>query len=333
MTTELAPVSGGYPGMAGDQRLGGWSRMPARPVSRAVGLVRNFTSDVYWWEPDGRVLRLSPGDGIYSMACIHPAAENAVFWGGATGRPRLWVADASGGLDAITQAKISARHPSYDLHGRMLVYCSSRDSTETIESLRSGSTTTMPADDARMSIMLRASDGSWERQLTDGRHLDQRPALSPDGSRVAFISDRSSPRGLWLVATDGRSEPEPLLENTPCYRPCWSVDGSSIYFVAFRPHRHQIHRIAVTGGQPVPLHNDDRGFSHGPYADPAGDRLIVHSTRGAGDSDEPATWRLYELPLDGSPPWSLWPPGYMRGAHGTRARNGVITFDVSFRRV
>src|SRR3954464_9574814 len=45
---------------------------------RAAGLISNFTSDVYWWEPDGRVVRLSPGDGIYSMACVHPDGDHAV---------------------------------------------------------------------------------------------------------------------------------------------------------------------------------------------------------------------------------------------------------------
>src|SRR3954454_21678862 len=46
------------------------------------GLIQNFSSDVYWCEPYGRVVRLSSGDGIYAMACMHPDGGPAVFWGG-----------------------------------------------------------------------------------------------------------------------------------------------------------------------------------------------------------------------------------------------------------
>ena len=35
-------------------------------------------------------------------------------------------------------------------------------------------------------------------------------ALSPDGSRVAFISDRSGEEEIWITAQDGLSKPEQL---------------------------------------------------------------------------------------------------------------------------
>ncbi|MEJ7583968.1 MAG: hypothetical protein WKF43_07735 [Acidimicrobiales bacterium] len=48
-------------------------------------------------------------------------------------------------------------------------------------------------------------------------------------------------------------------------------------------------------------------------------------------SDRDGAWGLHELPLDGSPMRPLRPPGREHAicAHGTRARNGVLTFDVS----
>ena len=298
---------------------------------RARSFIRNFKSDVYWWEPDGRVIRLSPGDGIYCMACVHPSGSHAAFWGAASGRPRLWVADGGGGLEAITSGRFSARYPSYDLQGRLFVYCSSHHQSETIEYLRARSTATMPAPGAKMAIMLSEANGAWERQLTDGQHLDQRPALSPDGSTVVFVSNRGGARGLWLVSTDGRSRPRPLLERTPAYRPWWSVDGRRIFFFILGKDRHQVHVMPASGGRPIPLANDDQGDSHGPYADPGGRHLIIHSTREPNRSG-PVLWRLYELPLDGGPARRLSPPGHRRAAHGTRARNGVITFDVAVRR-
>jgi TolB protein len=286
-----------------------------------------FRADVYWWEPDGRVARVSPGDGVYFMACIHPDGGHTVFWGGSQGRPRLWMADGSGTMESLTDGRRSARFPAFSADGRTLAYSASSDGSETIERLRDGSTTAGPARRARMSIVVRDLESGDVHDVTDGAYQDQRPSLSPDGSRVAFISDRRGPNGLWVASTDGLGEPTPLVTNRPVYRPWWSVDGERIFFFVFG-RRHQVHSVTASGGRPVPLRNDDRGFTHGPYADPDGRHLIVHSTREAAAS--PNIWALFEVPLDGEPVRRLSPPGHSRGAHGTRARNGVVTFDVSF---
>ena len=49
-----------------------------------------FSADVYAWFPYGKVQRISPGDGIYYQACIHPEGTHAVFYGGASGPVRVW---------------------------------------------------------------------------------------------------------------------------------------------------------------------------------------------------------------------------------------------------
>ena len=72
----------------------------------------------------------------------------------------------------------------------------------------------------------------------------------------------------------------------------------------------------------TPLANDDLGRTHGPFADPHGDVVIVHSTRGNDDHS------LYEFPLDGGPMRKIEIDGVDHPMHGTRSRNGVLTFDV-----
>lgn len=89
--------------------------------------------------------------------------------------------------------------------------------------------------------------------------------------------------------------------------------------------RHQICRIPAGGGEISLLLNDDRGTSHGPFADPNGKSLLMHSTRGG-------KYGIWELPLDGSPPRSIQPPGFEEALHATRAKNGVIAFDISGRK-
>lgn len=300
---------------------------PRRPVTTQEYL-RGFRSDVFWWEPDGRVAKISAGDGVYLMACMHPDGQGAVFWGGASGRPRLWAADGAGHLEALTPAGVSARYPAFDLQGRHLVYSVSDDEQDTIEEIGRGPTSARPAPGTTRTIVVRRTADSSEWTLTDGSARDERPALSPDGTQVVFVSDRGGQQGLWRVPVSG-GEPEPLLLGGRPYRPWWSVDGHRIYFVVLGRLRDRIQTIPAGGGQPVPLAGDDRGRTHGPFADPDGRHLLAHSTRGAALRSPTARWALFAFPIDGGAPTRLRPPGHPRGAHVTRARNGVATFDVS----
>lgn len=71
------------------------------------------------------------------------------------------------------------------------------------------------------------------RNLTHspGAH-DKWPVWSPDGSRVAFISDASGEEEIWVVAQDGLSKPEQITTGGRAFRydPKWSPDGSRIAF-------------------------------------------------------------------------------------------------------
>lgn len=67
--------------------------------------------------------------------------------------------------------------------------------------------------------------------MTSGAH-DKWPRWSPDGSRVAFISDKSGEEEVWVVAQDGTSPPEQLTTGGKAmrYAPEWSADGKRIAF-------------------------------------------------------------------------------------------------------
>jgi tricorn protease len=71
------------------------------------------------------------------------------------------------------------------------------------------------------------------RNLTSssGAH-DKWPRWSPDGSRIAFISDRSGEEEVWVVAQDGLKPAEQLTTGGRAmrYAPEWSPDGKYIAF-------------------------------------------------------------------------------------------------------
>jgi Tol biopolymer transport system component/DNA-binding winged helix-turn-helix (wHTH) protein len=81
---------------------------------------------------------------------------------------------------------------------------------------------------------------------------DYLPSLSPDGGRIAFISDRSGEGQIWVAGADG-ADPERLtsmpLHAMPGY-PRWSPDGTTIAFMAALAGRPDVVIVRADGGQP-----------------------------------------------------------------------------------
>jgi Tol biopolymer transport system component len=86
--------------------------------------------------------------------------------------------------------------------------------------------------------------------------MDQWPAFSPDGGRIAFESSRSGGYGVWLANADG-SNPQPLQVDPNYWSddPAWSPDGRTIAFDARKDEQFQIYLISPEGGAPRRLTN------------------------------------------------------------------------------
>ena len=78
-------------------------------------------------------------------------------------------------------------------------------------------------------------DGARLRQLTEGTWNDSSPVWSPDGKRIAFLSNRSGSNQLHVMWVDTRE----MLQLTRFDRPPsgiqWSPDSTQIAFTAFLP--------------------------------------------------------------------------------------------------
>src|SRR5690606_31581918 len=73
-------------------------------------------------------------------------------------------------------------------------------------------------------------------RLTSGKFRDGRPQWSPDGSRIAFISDRNADekgRGqIWTIAADGGEAQRLTALASPIEDFSWSPDGSRLVCVS-----------------------------------------------------------------------------------------------------
>ena len=73
-------------------------------------------------------------------------------------------------------------------------------------------------------------DGTQYRRLTDDAFRDRGPAWSPDGTRIAFYSDRSGSYDLWTIRPDGSGLAAlTKAAGIPGF-PVWSPDGAAIAF-------------------------------------------------------------------------------------------------------
>jgi Tol biopolymer transport system component len=81
-------------------------------------------------------------------------------------------------------------------------------------------------------LLLSRLDGEARRALTDDLFRDRRPRFSPDGSQIAFYSNRGGNYEIWTVSRDGgglrQLTADPARRNARY--PTWAPDGRRLLF-------------------------------------------------------------------------------------------------------
>jgi Tol biopolymer transport system component len=77
------------------------------------------------------------------------------------------------------------------------------------------------------------ADGTGAIRLTTDIRNDGHPAWSPDGSKIAFDSDRGGTAGIWVMNADGSSPRRLTGAIVGDYHPAWSPDGTRIAYASF----------------------------------------------------------------------------------------------------
>ena len=122
-----------------------------------------------------------------------------------------------------------------------------------------------------------------ETRLTTSGATDEEPALSPDGTRVAFVSSRSGTPRVWVLAVADTLSLA-LATGSPAYiperGPAWSPDGSRLAFSSSRAGTSQVYAIAATGGGAVALTAESGGAFEPAFA-ANGARVVFVALRGS----------------------------------------------------
>ena len=88
-------------------------------------------------------------------------------------------------------------------------------------------------DESRSNLWLVDVAGTRVRELTSGPYRDSAPVWSPDGKRLAFLSDRDGTTQLHVLWLDTREVAQLTHLATPPANVAWSPDGSQLGFTGF----------------------------------------------------------------------------------------------------
>ena len=99
-------------------------------------------------------------------------------------------------------------------------------------------------------IYVMDGDGSNQRRVTVNPARDEYPAWSPDGKKIAFVSNRNNVnkdhKQIWAIDADGKN-PIRLTDGLVDSYPDWSPDGTKIVYDAhLHPEEHHVAPAGIT---------------------------------------------------------------------------------------
>ena len=102
-------------------------------------------------------------------------------------------------------------------------------------------------------VLVANGDGSEPVQISDHALGNSYPTWSPDGSHIAFESDRDGDLEIFVMNADGSGTIQLTTNSHNDGFPQWSPDGSHIAFQTDRDGRSQFFVTGATGENPRAL--------------------------------------------------------------------------------
>ena len=221
---------------------------------------------------DGSFLALTPR--------FHPTRDEIAFMSYLNNKPRVYLFDLGtghqqllGNFDGITLS------PRFAPDGGSVIMAQ----------------TTPSGGSSIMSVGL---GGGGARRLTDGSAIDVSPCYSPDGTQIAFNSDRGGDQQLYVMSADGGNARRISFGQGRYATPVWSPRGDLIAYTRFGGDTFSIGVMRPDGSGERIL--SESYYCEGPTFAPNG-RVIMfwRETRATDARGDGFSARLYSIDITG----------------------------------
>ena len=136
-------------------------------------------------------------------------------------------------------------------------------------------------------------------QLTTHAARDANPAYSPDGTKIAFMSERDGDAEIYVMSADGSGQTRLTTNAATDDNPAFSPDGSRIAFESNRDGNTEIYVMDSDGTDAANRTNSPASAEEDPAFAPRGDRIAFRTTR------DNAAGEIYVMDASGSNPTRL----------------------------
>lgn len=230
----LVSIAGGAPRRITEPPAGspGDSSPAISPAGGVLAFVRHVDqeeSNVYLCDLNGGGLRRLTFDGrpVRGIAWT-PDGQDILYSANRMGGWKVWRVPAYGGSPReLLLGSSSADWPAVAPQGRRMAYAES------------------PSVEAVWLAELPGGETPRTRPLIRSNGTERGASWSPDGARIADISDQTGADEIWLSDASGGNRVQVThMQGPRLDRPRWSPDGHWLLFVAHQEGRMSVYRVA-----------------------------------------------------------------------------------------
>jgi TolB protein len=149
-----------------------------------------------------------------------------------------------------------------------------------------------PKDARAKRLAIMDYDGANVQYLTDASAIVAAPRMSPDGSRIVYLSYEAGPPALYEMSLATlQSRPLPVTDSEIANAPRFTPDGASIVYAKSNGSNANLYRLDLGSGRETRL-TSSPGIDTSPSMSPDGSRIVF-------ESDRSGSQQLYVMPAGG----------------------------------